>query len=169
MTDELPPRAKLLYLLQALEALHGFEHKDEDDQAQAGFEERREAALDEIKHLCQPETAKFVKKMWLKRRPDSLARRLQQLLAALPEAVSNELRRLDLTSLSVHFSERDIESLEEQLQSLRNDLSHGRTYRAEELAPWAAAVEIVCQASLLRLLGFDDESIADAISGSAQT
>ena len=168
MTSDLPPRAKLLYLLQALEALHGFEHQHEDDEAQDEFEQRRQAALDEIKALCDSKTAKFVKGTWAKRRPDSLARRLQDLLTCLPDVVSDELGGLDLSALGGDVTGPATAALEEQLQTLRNDLSHGRTHSAEELEPWVVATEILCQASFLRLLGFDNEAITKSITGLAR-
>lgn len=42
---DLPARARYLYLVQALEALHSYENRTEDEQAQAAFEQRRAEVL----------------------------------------------------------------------------------------------------------------------------
>jgi hypothetical protein len=159
--EELPPRAKILYLLQALEALHGHEHRDEDEAAQESFELRRSEVLEAVEQQIEDRaTFNFLKKNWLKRKPDSLARRLRELALSLPDAVNAQLRQTAMEAMEDQLAARDVISIEEQLQMLRNDLSHGgQNYSDQELQPWVCAVETLCQANLLRLLGFDGAAI----------
>jgi hypothetical protein len=162
---DLPPRARYLYLVQALEALHSFEHRDEDEQAQAHFEQRRAAALDVLRSTELPDgTYRFIKNAWSKSRIDSLNRRLRDLIQQLPPPVRALLAPPSGEVLAAmnKDGERSIEVL---LRTLRNDLSHGiRHYTDHALRPWVAIVEIMCRAHALRLLKFDEEAIVEGLA-----
>lgn len=163
---DLPARARYLYLMQALEALHSFEHQEDDDAAQAAFASRRSEVLEVLERVeLPPGTLRFVKDSWSKRRADSLDRRLAELMAQVPAAVRAMLSvPTDNVVLADAISD-DVTALEGQLRKLRNDLSHGnRNYPDAVLRPWVAIAETLCRAHALRQLDFDDEAIATGIA-----
>lgn len=158
---DLPARARYLYLVQALEALHSYEHSTEDEQAQARFEQRRAEALDALAGVeLPPGTLRFIKDHWSKRRADSLDRRLRALIDDLPEPVRTHLSEGPAEDVLTAMTTDRSKPVEELLRILRNDLSHGnRNYDDRSLRPWVSTVETMCRAHALRLLGFDDGAI----------
>jgi hypothetical protein len=162
---DLPRRARFLYLIQALEALHGYQNRRRDDEAQLRFGLRRAAVLEAIRHLdLDSKSYRFVREKWSRRRPDSLDRRLEALLKALPVNVAADLVRADMVKIEAELVGLDNRSLAAQLRTLRNQLSHGgRNYQESELSPWVRTVETLSRAHLLRMLGFDDVAIERAL------
>jgi hypothetical protein len=55
--------------------------------------------------------------------------------------------------------------LHEELAALRNGLSHGESYPDDELEPWLRLIDLVCRATLMRLLAFPASYIAAAMQG----
>jgi hypothetical protein len=166
---DLPARARFLYLLQALEALHGHENKVQDDRAQERFGYRRKEILAKLRGLSlDPANYRFLRDNWGKRRPDSLDRRLAALIQALPVSVAAGLFRPDMARLAAELSHERALTLPAQLRSLRNHLSHGgRNYDEGELAPWVRTAETICRAHVLRLLEFDNARIERGLAESA--
>lgn len=161
---DLPRRARFLYLVQALEALHGHEHRDADAEAQEHFAAKRKEALAVLAVADLPDgTLSFIKKKWVKRVPDGLDRRLGELVAELPTSVQNTLAPPANDPVLVELV-ADEPLLQGQLRRLRNNLSHGtRNYTDSGLRPWVRAVEIMCRASALRLLGLSPDAVAAGI------
>ena len=128
---ELPNRARYLFLVQALESLHGVEHQAEDEASQTAFQTDRKRVLTELDEVgLNTDSLRFIKKNWSKRRPDSLARRLRDLIAWLPQVAADEVQALASTSIANYLEEcagqeLDVETL---LQGLRNELSHGNSH-----------------------------------------
>lgn len=82
---DLPPRARFLYLVQALEALHSEEHAAEDNAAQAEFAAQRKDVITALKGVGLPSsTLSFIRDNWSKTKMLSLDRRLRQLIDMLP-------------------------------------------------------------------------------------
>lgn len=164
---DLPARAQFLYLVQALEALHTIEHRPAERGAQTKYKARRRALLDQLGVLeLNPSDLRFIRNTWSKRRPISLESRLHGLLRALPTSVETRLRGLPgLAPIADQLCSDGIaKTLPAQLSKLRNQLSHGdRTYDEDELRPWVEVVNVVAQANLLRLLGFDQTFIEHAL------
>lgn len=163
---DLPARARYLYLVQALEALHSYEHRGEDVEAQTTFEERRATTLAALADVELPEgTLSFIKDSWSKRRTDSLDRRLRDLIEQLPErvrAVVSEPPSGVVLATMAADGPRPIEAL---LRILRNDLSHGnKNYSDRDLRPWVHAAETMCRAHALRLLGFDNDAVVAGLA-----
>ena len=162
---ELPNRARYLFLVQALESLHGVEHQAEDEASQTAFQTDRKRVLTELDEVgLNTDSLRFIKKNWSKRRPDSLARRLRDLIAWLPQVAADEVQALASTSIANYLEEcagqeLDVETL---LQGLRNELSHGNSHWDEgTVAPWSDALELACRLHVLRLLGFDNQQIEE--------
>jgi hypothetical protein len=122
--------------------------------------ERRATVLAELKaYPISSQTLTFLRAKWGKRMPDSLERRLTDLLSSLPKSVRKDLIRPDMAGIVTEFRNAGARTLAGQLQMLRNRLSHGSTeYKAGDLQGWARAAEVICRAQLLRLLGFPSEA-----------
>jgi hypothetical protein len=165
LTD-LPQRARFLYMIQALEALHTHENKAVDETAQKSFEAKRMSALAELEaRRVAPLTMKFVRKNWTKRRQDSLDHRLADLIRGMPEPVRAGLRTQEMDAVARYLDTEASAPLHVQLSVLRNALSHGdRNYEARDLRPWVLVVETMCRSNLLRLLGFDESAIGTALA-----
>lgn len=163
---ELPARARYLYLVQALEALHSYEHRAEDAEAQATFEQRRSETLDALRKVeLPPGTLSFIKDNWSKRRADPLDRRLRDLINQLPEPVRRLVSKPPDGGILAAMTAGGPEPIEALLRILRNDLSHGnRNYDDGDLRPWVQIVGMMCRAHALRLLGFDDEAVVAGLA-----
>ncbi len=144
---DLPPRARFLYLVQALEALHAYENRAEDQEQQALFKTKRDSAVSELGAASvAPDTIRFIKDHWSRRKIDSLDRRLEDLLQGIPSAVRKDLERPDMADLSAILKGEGAGTLEAQIRTLRNDLSHGsRNFEEQDLKPWVRVVEVMCQ------------------------
>lgn len=162
---DLPQRARFLYLIQALEGLHAYENHAAEENAQRTFESERKKLLDEIRELGLARASQaFLNKSWPKRKSDALSRRLSALLSSLPLAVREDLEDPEMAAIAPRLSDDGGTALEKQLEKLRNQISHGGcNYADSELAPWVRAVEVICQAHLLRLLGFDAAAIEHGV------
>lgn len=168
---DLPQRARFLYLIQALEALHGFEHRVTDEASQERFIEKRQEAIDEISTKdVSVQSLKFIKEKWGKRRPDSLSRRLREILAELPPDVRSQVETPEMSTIAAELAAESVTTLEGQMERLRNDLSHGnRNYPSRDLQPWVTSVELICRANLLRLLGFDATAVTNGLFRATRT
>jgi len=91
-TPDLPDRAKYLYLIRALETLHATENAAEESQAQGVFEFRRAELLVTLKDVLEPKDMKFIKEGWSKKRPESLTRRLEELIVQKLMLVNRKCR-----------------------------------------------------------------------------
>src|SRR5579862_6432742 len=163
---DLPARARFLHLVQALEALHSYEHRADDESAQRAFETKRAEVLAALK-VSDIERAvmEFIRENWSRRRQDSLSRRLDDLIQRLPAPARESLVTSEMTTVAeiLEVSERPI--LANQYQRLRNHLSHGsRNFGDSELRPWVRSIERLCRGQALRLLGFDDIAIESALA-----
>ena len=96
-------------------------------------------------------TAKFLKEHWSRRRPDSLDRRLTDLVHQLTphgEPFMTKLRQQ--TALADLYPADSVYGL---IRKVRNDLAHGsRHHDTDRLAPLNDALDRLCRAHMLRLL-----------------
>lgn len=163
---ELPARARYLYLVQALEALHSYEHRAKDDEAQATFEQRRSEVLGSLRQVeLPPGTLSFIKENWSKRHADSLDRRLRDLIDQLPEPVRGVVSTPPAGDILAAMTTDGPQPIEALLRILRNDLSHGnRNYDDGSIRPWVQIVGTICRAHALRLLGFDNDAVVAGLA-----
>jgi hypothetical protein len=166
---DLPPRARFLYLIQALEGLHAFEHRRGDKKTQRAFEARREAILtDLVSASVAGETLRYIKRNWSRRRIDSLDRRVRDLVAAMPDVARGRADD-EMLPLWADLEADGQTRLEQKLQRLRNDISHGsRRFDEEDLEPWVGLLELVARSHLLRLMGIDPERIGALLTGGSR-
>lgn len=166
---ELPLRARYLYLVQALEALHAHENRAAEDRAQKRFSIAREKLLEQLaREGSDAGLIRFLRDNWSSRKLTSLAGRLSDLMKGLPPEVQRRLEQPEMAAIAKELkAAHQATVLHEQLARLRNDLSHGqRNYPDHELDPWVKALDLICQAHLMRLLGFKGSGIEQALSTS---
>ena len=151
---DLPKRAQFLYLVQALEALHGYEHRKTDTAAAESYQARRKETVERIQASgASEEDIRFLKKAWSSRPREDLARRLRSLIRHkdLPPIARETVESLAST---VVFAEVSESSVEQAIRHVRNDLAHGnRNYAEQDLRRWTDVLDALCRAHLLRLLG----------------
>lgn len=170
-TPDLPQRARFLYLIQALEALHSFEHQEHDATLQAEYEALRVDALEWLKRgEAPPNLVARVKDSWRKRRPGSLPDRLRELLAWLSPTARARVESIAKTATASHLASGEEWPTERLLSELRNQLSHGGIRVDDhDLVPWCEALDVMARTHLLRLLRFGKEEIHKAIDRSIET
>lgn len=151
------PRAQYLLLIQALEGLHGYEHKSETERRVAEHDNKRTQALEELESaagLPGPVT-RFIKKFLSKKPHFSLDACLRDLFQTLPRDVTSDLEKTDLLR-SVQDDPRRPEGVAGALRIIRNDLAHGtKGYPIQDLGEVSQVLERVARAHLLRVLGCD--------------
>jgi hypothetical protein len=167
---DLPPRARYLHLIQALEARHSYANRRKDEREQIEFTAKRQAVIDAATKAGLPaQHSQFLNSKWSKRAPSSLDQRLAPLLRDLPSGVRQRVAsdpNLDPIRSQL-TADSGVSTLHEQLRVLRNQLSHGdRNYDDRELRPWVTVAETICQAQLLGLLGFSPSDLTKALSAS---
>jgi HEPN superfamily Apea-like protein len=162
---DLPQRARFLYLIQALEALHWTEHQADDEAAQLEYETLRQEALDLLRNAGTDQgRVRRIERAWPKRRRGALHSRLRELFAWIGQGPMEELRRLTTTETARRLSPDETLSPEEIVARLRNELSHGGIKIDDvELRPWGDALDLVARTHLLRLLGFEQQQAHEAI------
>jgi hypothetical protein len=158
---DLPQRARFLYLIQALEALHGYERAEADRQVQREFEVRRSEVIKDLETVQLPDgVLSFIRDNWSKHKLDNLDRRLRELIRLLPRGVRERLAPPAGGEVAARLAAGGEKDLPGQLRQLRNDLSHGsQNYEDRSLRAWVDIGETLCRAHALRLLGFDDEDV----------
>lgn len=151
---DLPKRAQFLYLVQALEALHGYEHRRTDAAAADSYQTQRKETIARIHGSgASEEDIRFLKKAWSSRPREDLARRLRSLIRHkdLPPIARQTVESLAQT---VVFTEVRESNVEHAIRHIRNDLAHGnRNYAERDLRRWTDVLDALCRAHLLRLLG----------------
>jgi hypothetical protein len=165
---DLPPRARYLQLIQALEARHSYANRNADEKAQAKFGVQRQQTIDAAQRAgLAGRDLRFLKDEWSKRRRDSLERRLLPLLRDLPVSVRQALesdQALDPIRSQL-IADEDAKTFQAQLRVLRNQLSHGeRNYHDGDLKPWVDALETICRGQLLGLLGFAASDVESTLA-----
>lgn len=150
---DLPQRAQFLYLVQALEALHSYEHRRKDTADAATYKRRRDETITRLVTAgVEADDLKFLKSAWSSRPRDDLARRLRSLVrhTGLPTKSRQVVDGLSATDIYAELRERNVESA---IRRIRNDLAHGnRNYADRGLRPWTEVLDALCRAHLLRLL-----------------
>jgi hypothetical protein len=165
---DLPARARFLYLVQAIEGLHGFENRKEDLANQARHEARRDKLIADIAAAVQANNfTRRLKGMISKRAPDDLSRRVRDVLKSMPGPFRNRLVTEADDRIAHHYATKGKPSFEDVIRLLRNDLSHGN-YNPDsiDLARWTQRLDVIGRAQMLRLLGFGPDLVAKRLGDS---
>lgn len=160
------PRARFLLLLQALEGLHGYEHRDEIDERQTKHTVLREPILSRCKSALAelPDDFKFLKKFLRKQPLETSDAAIRRMLEMLPVNLEPELEKSALVR-SVRSDNETVNTTLDAIRIARNGLSHGtKAYDRRELAEVANILERAVRGHLLRLLEASPEAIARVLS-----
>ncbi|TDH24415.1 hypothetical protein [Mycobacteroides franklinii] len=160
------PRARFLLLLQALEGLHGHEHRDEMEERRSNHSALREPILSRCKSALTelPDDFRFIKKFLARWPPETSDVAIRKMLQMLPIDLEPELAKSALVE-SVRIDNDRVTSTLDAIRIARNDLSHGtKAYDRLELAGVADILERAVRGHLLRLLGTSTDAITRALS-----
>jgi hypothetical protein len=166
---DLPDRAAFLLRAQALEALQGYEAYYRNALSQRRFTKDRAQLLADlasagVSHVLIQEIDRLIG-----RSPRaSLAGNFNRLIQKLPNTFTANLDRPELRPLANRLRARRPQTgngLHEELAALRNGLSHGESYPRDELEPWLRPIDLLCRATMMRLLRFKDSDIVAAMGG----
>jgi hypothetical protein len=161
-----PDRAAFLMRIQALEALQGYEGRRRDAIEARKYSRTRERLMRDLNQQgVAPATIRQVDRLVGRSPRASLAGSFKQLLDKLPKEFITHLDHSSLRPLVRRLRKTRTfgNGLHEELAAIRNGLSHGEAYPAEELAAWLRPVDLICRASLLRLLGYNAVEISAAM------
>jgi hypothetical protein len=159
---DLPERARYLYLIQALEGLHGYENNASDELKRKQHEVRRDSLIAKVKETLGGSGASYLSRRWSKRPMVSLETRILGLLAQLPPTATDRVKALTSTGLAARLPSGLTPP--ELIRQVRNDLAHGnQNFDARELAPWTGVLEQLARAHMLRLLGCPVDVVARAV------
>lgn len=159
------PRAQYLLLIQALEGLHGHEHKSKNEEKTIDHEAKRKQVIDEL--VLTPQISKpaiqFIKKFLSKRPVSSLDACLRDLIGTLPINLSSALADTHLLR-SVQDDPRRPDGVAGAMRIIRNDLAHGtKGYPLQDLDEVSQILDRIARAHLLRVLGCDVDVQARAL------
>jgi hypothetical protein len=165
---DLPGRAAFLLRVQALEALQGYEDRHHEAVEARKYTRKRERLIRDLTRVGIPNSMlRDVEKLVGRSPRPSLAGNLKRLMNKLPAECISHLEHPSMRPLirRLRKSKTFGNGLHEEFAAIRNGLSHGETYPDAELAAWLRPVDLLCRASLLRLLRYNADEIVAAIAG----
>jgi hypothetical protein len=177
MDPTLPPPVRYLLCAQALEALHTEDHAAQENAEDAAHTEDRTAALAGLAavpdDVLDPSIRRFLKQNVRRRPLRSLARRLSQILATVPNRDTLVATWIGQTEpLVPYLAAHDCvtEPLHERLASIRNVLSHGSaTLPARQVHAATRILETLLRGQLLTSLGFNHSQLVNAYTRMTDT
>jgi hypothetical protein len=160
------PRARFLLLIQALEGLYGFETRSDYDMRKAQNVAKRALILDAVTACGSFDASdrRFLKKQLSAEPRSGLDTALKELFSSLPVDVTPELEQAAVVSRMLGQPKKP-QGAADVLRMIRNDLAHGnRGFDVRELDEVANIIERVTRAHLLRVLGYDVDVQARAVT-----
>jgi hypothetical protein len=149
------PRARFLLLIQALEGLHGFEHKEPETEEDLMHLTEREELIQSLSGcgMLTNTQLKFLKKNLSKKPFRNLDSRLKKIFSELPEDARTALSATNLVKHVISTTD-NVNSAYSALRVIRNNLAHGnRGYDASDLHEVTIVLDKVARAHTLRALG----------------
>lgn len=156
------PRSRFLLLIQALEGLHGYEHREEEDKQCQAYKNKKKEVLGRLKKLDHTKEneiitksdCKFLIKNLMSSQFVTLESRLIAIFGALPSGVRENLNGSALIRQFRELQEKPYMRMEAALARIRNKLSHGATnFESSDLDDVVEILYRVVRAELLRVLG----------------
>lgn len=157
VSDDQHPRSRFLFLIQALEGLYGYEHKEEYQQRCKRYTEKREAVLKQIETEISSEDFKFLKKNLLRKPTSGLLGALSTTIQTLPGDIQTQINNNEIVAQVRSRCENTKISSAEALTKVRNSLSHGSSaYDPNDLEKICAILHKIVRAEILRVLDLPD-------------
>lgn len=166
----LHPSARFLLLAHAAEALHArtVEHEDRNEYEQRKL--RFKEVLGAIKEAELTNEHRFLRDTAEPRRPYPLSRRLRELLTTCSLAAQLDVWERHTADLDSLLRGLDIvpTDLADRLASARNVASHGVAHLpVEVIRPAAALLDLMVRVGILKLLGFTNPQLENAVARSS--
>ena len=145
-------------MIQALEGLYGYEHKEEYQQRCRKYAEKRKALLDQVQpSIVDQDDFNFLKNNFSRRPLSGLRDALNATFRTLPEAVQTQIDGSEIVAQVRSRCENTKISSAEALTKVRNSLSHGSSaYDPNDLEKICAILHKIVRAEILRVLDLPD-------------
>ena len=162
LSSDQHPRSRFLLLIQALEGLHGYEHREEEDKQCQAYKNKKKEVLGRLKKLDHTEEneiitkndCKFLIKNLMSSQFVTLEIRLITIFDTLPSGVREKLGRSALIRQFRELQQEPNMRMEAALARIRNKLSHGAiSLNPNDLDDVVETLYRVVRAELLRVLG----------------
>ena len=154
VSDDQHPRSRFLLLIQALEGLYGYEHKEEYQQRCRKYAEKRKALLDQVQpSIVDQDDFNFLKNNFSRRPLSGLRDALNATFRTLPEAVQTQIDGSEIVAQVRSRCENTKISSAEALTKVRNSLSHGSSaYDPNDLEEICSLLDKIVRAEIIRVL-----------------
>ena len=153
LSDDQHPRSRYLLLIQALEGLYGYEHKEEYQQRCEKYTEKRNTILEKVKPAVSKEDFRFLKKNFPRKPISGLRDALNSTFQGLPKSVQDQIDGSEIVSQFLNNPESKRMSATDALTIVRNKLSHGSSlYDPNDLEEICSLLDKVVRAEIFRVL-----------------
>ena len=157
LSDDQHPRSRYLLLIQAIEGLYGYEHKEEYQQRCEQYTEKQNALLEKVKPAVSKEDFRFLKKNFPRRPFSGLRDALNTTFQGLPKSVQDQIDGSEIiTQVRNEPGSKRISSAD-ALTKVRNKLSHGSSLsNPNDLEEICILLDKVVRAEIFRVLELPD-------------
>ena len=157
VSDDQHPRSRYLLLIQALEGLYGYEHKEEYQRRCEQYAEKRELFLERTKSAISQEDFKFLKKTLPHRPASGLVGALSAIFKTLPKVIQDQIDCSRIVIQTRNILDNQRMSSADALTKVRNSLSHGSSaYDPNDLEEICSLLDKIVRAEIFRMLELPD-------------
>ena len=157
LSDDQHPRSRFLLLIQALEGLYCYEHKEKYQQRCEKYTEKRNALLEKIKPAISQENFRFLKNIFPRRPFSGLRDALNTTFQMLPESVQDQIDGSEIVAQARNKPGSERMSSADALTNVRNNLSHGSSlYDPNDLEEICSLLDKIVRAEIFRVLELPD-------------
>ena len=157
LSDDQHPRSRFLLLIQALEGLYGYEHKEEYQRRCEQYAEKRELFLERTKPAISQEDFKFLKKTLPHRPASGLVDALSAIFKTLPKVIQDQIDCSQIVIQTRNILDDKRMSSADALTKVRNSLSHGSSaYDPNDLEEICSLLDKIVRAEIFRVLELPD-------------
>ena len=157
VSEDQHPRSRYLLLIQALEGLYGYEHKEEYQRRCEQYAEKRELFLERTKPAISQEDFKFLKRTLPHRPASGLAGALSAIFKTLPKVIQDQIDCSRIVIQTRNILDDKHMSSADALTKVRNSLSHGSSaYDPNDLEEICSLLDKIVRAEILRVLELPD-------------
>lgn len=154
LSSDQHPRSRFLLLIQALEGLHGYEHREKEDKQCQAYKKKKKECLAHMKEVITNDDYKFLKENMMSSPFVTLESRLITIFDTLPSGVREKLDRSALIRQFRELQQEPNMRVEATLTRIRNKLSHGAiSFEPNDLDDVVEVLYRIVRAELLRVLG----------------
>ena len=157
VSDDQHPRSRYLLLIQALEGLYGYEHKEEYKRRCEQYAEKRELFLERTKPAISQEDFKFLKKTLPHRPASGLVGTLSAIFKTLPKVIQDQIDCSQIVIQTRNILDDKRMSSADALTKVRNSLSRGSSaYDPNDLEEICSLLDKIVRAEIFRMLELPD-------------